>query len=171
MVQQLLLVEAVLPGLRLPQRVQVLHVGAVLLVVLLEVQPLLPERLDDGADLDEQLIASLDLLEEGTRERVTDVQQVRVSQRQQLLHRVVVALPRQKQTEVHHLNRPERHGELSLNINNTNTKGSNKQGYTRLLLIRENRHLGDFSPREDNYGSLMIGMVNISKLVGEVITN
>ncbi len=160
-VQQFLLVEAVLPRLRLPQRMQVLHVRAVLFVVLLEVQSLLPERLDHRVDLDEQLVASLDLLEKRARERVADVQQMRVSQGQQLLHGVVVALPRQKQPEVHHLDRAECHGELSLDINNTNSRGSNKQGNARRPQIKENP-LWDYSFREDDDdGSLMIGMYYI----------
>jgi hypothetical protein len=67
--------------------------------------------------LDEQLVAPLDLLEEGTVEGVADIQQVGVAQGEQLLHRVVVALAGQEEAEVHHLDRPECHGELLLDIN------------------------------------------------------
>jgi len=74
---------------------------------------------------------------------------------------VVVALPRQKQPEVHHLDRAECHGELSLDINNTNSRGSNKQGNARRPQIKENP-LWDYSFREDDDdGSLMIGMYYI----------
>jgi hypothetical protein len=72
---------------------------------------------------------------------------MRVSQGQQLLHGVVVALPRQKQPEVHHLDRAESHGELSLDINNTNSRGSNKQGKAPRPQIKENPLGGLFTQR------------------------
>lgn len=113
-IEQFGLFESELPCLSLPQSLQVLHVSAVLLVVLLEGHLLLPEGLDDGVDLDEEFVASLDLLEEGAAEGVADVEEVGVAEVQQLLDRVVVALAGQEQPEVDHLNRSESHGELSL---------------------------------------------------------
>lgn len=75
------------------------------------------EGFGHGVNLDEELIAALDLLEEGTVEGAADIQQVGVAQGQQLLHRMVVALAGEEEAEVHHLDRPECHGELLLDIN------------------------------------------------------
>lgn len=91
-IQQLGVFQSQLSGLPLPESLQIVHIPTILLVVLLEVHLLFLECLDDRVDLDEQFIASLDLLEEGPAERVADVKQVGISEVKQFLDSVVVAL-------------------------------------------------------------------------------
>lgn len=91
-IEQLGVFQSQLSGLSLPESLQIVHIPAILLVVFLEVHPLFLECLDNRVDLDEQFIASLDLLEEGPAERVADVKQVGISKVKQFLDSVVVAL-------------------------------------------------------------------------------
>lgn len=91
-VQQLGLLQAQLPGLPIPERVEIVNVGPIHLVVLLEGYLFLLEGLHHRVDFDEQLVASLDLGEEWSVQGVPNVEEMCVAHLQDFLDGVVEVL-------------------------------------------------------------------------------
>ena len=112
MVQQLAFFDALLGRQAVPAMLEVGDVGGVVLVVLLEADLFFLQRLGHGAQFGQQLVDPFLLVEEGADEGVSDVDDVGLSDGDQLLDGLIVVLSGKEQSEVGHRDGSEGHGSV-----------------------------------------------------------